>query len=67
MGMKTVENPNRCWRINAVAKEWDDSIGVSYILITPDDHVLEKVSKRYRIEVGVEGILLYQITSALHP
>ena len=63
--MKTVENPNRCWRINAVAKEWDDSIGVSYILITPDDHVLEEVSKRYRIEVGVEGILLHQITSAL--
>ena len=65
MGMKTVENPKGCWRVNAVAKEWDDSIGVSHILITPDDHILEEVSKRYRIEVGADAILLHQITSAL--
>ena len=35
------------------------------IFITPDDYILEEKSKRYRIEVGVEAILLHQITSAL--
>ena len=65
MGVKTADNPNGCWRVNAMAKEWDDSIGVSHILITPEDHILEEVSKRYRTEVGVEAILLHQINSAL--
>ena len=65
MGVKTTDNPKGCWRINAAVKEWDDSIGVSHILITPDDYILEEVSKRYRLEVGVEPILLHRITSAL--
>ena len=53
MGVKTTDNPKGCWRINAAVKEWDDSIGVSHILITPDDYILEEMSKRYRLEVGV--------------
>merc|ERR1712242_633412 len=65
MGVKTTDNPKGCWRINAAVKEWDDSIGVSHILITPDDYILEEVCKRYRLEVGVEPILLHRITSAL--
>ena len=59
MGVKIADNPNGCWRVNVAAKEWDDSIGVSHILICPDDNILEEVSKRYRLEVGEEAILLH--------
>ena len=65
MGVKTVENPDGCWRVNVATREWDDSIGVSHILICPDDNILEDASKRYRQEVGGESILVHQISTAL--
>ena len=65
MGVKTAKNLHGCWRVNVATKEWDDSIGVSSILICPDDNILEEVSKRFRLEVGEEATLLHQITSAL--
>ena len=65
MGVKTANNPDQCWRVNVATKEWDDSIGVSYILICPDDNILQEVSKRFRLEVGASAILLHQITAAL--
>ena len=66
MRVKMTDNPNGCWRVNVIAKEWDDSIGVSHILITPDYYILEEVSKRFRLEVGAEAILSHQITTALN-
>ena len=65
MGMKTAYKPEDCWRVNVAVKEWDDSIGVSHIVICPDGNVLEEVSKRFRLEVSAEPILLHQITAAL--
>ena len=65
MGVKTAKNLHGCWHVNVATKEWDDSIGVSSILICPDDNILEEVSKRFRLEVGEEATLLHQITSAL--
>ena len=49
MGVKTAYNTASCWRVNVSSKEWDDSIGVSHILITPEDQVLEEVSKRFKL------------------
>ena len=65
MGMKTAYNPGDCWRINVAVKEWDDSIGVAHIVICPEGNILEEISRRFRLEVGNEAILLHQITSAL--
>ena len=66
MGVKSTDNPDECWRINVAAKEWDDSIGVAHILICPDGNILEEVSKRFRLEVSLNAILLHQITAALN-
>ena len=65
MGVKTANNPDGCWRVNVATKEWDDSIGASYIVICPDDNILQEVSKRFSLEVGASAILLHQITAAL--
>ena len=47
MGVKTVQDPENCWRVNVHAVEWEDSIGVSHILIHPDDSILEESSRRF--------------------
>ena len=65
MGVKTVHDPEACWRVNVHAVVWDDSIGISHILIHPDDIILEETHKRYRSEVGREGLILHQIVAAL--
>ena len=65
MGVKTVHDPDACWRVNVHAVEWDDSIGVSHVLIHPDDIILEESNRRYRSEVGRDGLILHQIVAAL--
>ena len=65
MGVKTPYNPEQCWRVNAAVEELHDSITVSYIVITPDDVILDESSRRFRLEVGADAILLHQITAAL--
>ena len=65
MGVKTVQDPGNCWRVNVHAVEWEDSIGVSHILINPDDSILEESSRRFRSEVGRDGLVLHQIATAL--
>ena len=48
-GVKTANNPDRCWRVNFAIKEWDDSIRAAYILICPDVNILQEVSKRFTV------------------
>ena len=65
MGVKTPYNPEQCWRVNAAVKELANSITVSYVIVSPYDEILEDSSRRYRLEVGADAILLHQITAAL--